>query len=95
MRIQDSLKFWRSKSGAEVDCVIEHRENIFPMEVKFSSLKNPKISRSMRSFIDAYRPEEFVFLNMSLEETVEVGRTLLLFATPVGLQAWLNRILKY
>ena len=92
--IQDSLKFWRSKSGAEVDFVIEHGGNIFPMEVKFASLKNPEISRSMRSFIDAYRPEEFVLLNMALEKTVEIGRTRLLFTTPVGLQAWLNRILQ-
>ncbi len=92
--IQDSLKFWRSKSGAEVDFVIEHGGGIFPVEVKFASLKKPEISRSMRSFIDAYRPEEFVLLNMALEETVDVGRTRLRFTTPFGLQAWLNRIMQ-
>jgi len=47
---QGSVKFWRSKSRAEVDFVIEHAGKTYALEVKSLALKEPKISRSSWSF---------------------------------------------
>lgn len=71
--LQSSLKLWRSKAGAEVDFVVEHAGHIFALEVKFASLKRPRLSRSARSFMEAYAPEKFAVVNMTLEQTIEVG----------------------
>jgi len=88
--MQDHVKFWRSKAGAEVDFVIEKGEKIYALEVKCSFLKEPRIGKSARSFIDAYRPERFAILNMVLEQKIEIGYWPVSFITPRGLQEWLD-----
>lgn len=90
--LQSSLKFWRSKAGAEVDFVIEHAGEIYGLEVKYSSLKQAKLNRSARSFIEAYVPKEFSVLNMALEQTVELAGMDVRFITPCGLSQWLAGI---
>jgi uncharacterized protein len=62
-----AIHFWRSKAGGEVDFVVEQAGKIMALEVKAAALDRPRLSRSARSFIDAYRPEQFVVLNRSLE----------------------------
>lgn len=47
------LKYWRTKSGAEVDFVFEEGSSITAVEVK-SYLNNNSVEKSMRSFIDNY-----------------------------------------
>ena len=47
-------KHWRSKTKAEVDFIIENEAEIVPIEVKLRS--NNKIGRSLRSFIETYKP---------------------------------------
>ena len=89
---QSSLKFWRSKAKAEVDFVIEHTGKTYALEVKFASLRKPKISRSDWSFIEAYKPEEFIVLNMTLEESMIFKETRVNFMTPYGLPHWLANI---
>jgi predicted AAA+ superfamily ATPase len=49
-------KYWRTKSKAEVDFVIEKENEIIPVEVKLQ-LDTDKIERSMRSFINQYHPK--------------------------------------
>ena len=44
-----ALRYWRTKSKAEVDFIIEPQGNQVPVEVK-STLKKPTITRSFRSF---------------------------------------------
>jgi len=48
------LFYWTSKSDAEVDFILEHENNIFPVEVKSGISKNIK---SLRSYADKYKPE--------------------------------------
>src|SRR5204863_5091970 len=55
----DGLSFWRSKSGAEVDFVVEHQGRLLGLEVKAGSSRGT-VSRSARSFIEAYQPEQFL-----------------------------------
>lgn len=92
--LQSSLNFWRSKARAEVDFVIGHAGDIYGLEVKFSSLKQAKLSKSARSFIAAYTPRKFAVLNMALEQAVKVDGTDVSFITPYGLPQWLAGIFK-
>ncbi len=49
-------KYWRTKSKAEVDFVVEKDNTIIPIEVKINA-EPGRIKRSMRSFIESYKPE--------------------------------------
>jgi predicted AAA+ superfamily ATPase len=79
------IRFWRSKAGGEVDFVIEEAGKIMAMEVKAADLERPGLSRSARSFIDAYHPEKFMILNPSLETTLTIDNCQIDFQTPVTL----------
>ncbi len=85
-----TTRFWRSKAGAEVDFIIEYGGKISGIEVKFKNLAKPGLSRSSHSFIDAYSPQRFALLNLSIEEKVRQGGTEVSFITPATLPAWLK-----
>lgn len=48
------LKYWRTKSKAEVDFIIEQEQKIIPIEVKYSSQRT--IGKSLYSFIEKFNP---------------------------------------
>lgn len=51
------IHYWRTKQGAEVDFVLKTDfETIIPIEVKYRNVKDLSLSRSYRSFLDAYQP---------------------------------------
>lgn len=52
---QWGLFYWRAKGGAEMDFVLVHGDRRIGVEVKAG--RRVRISRSTRSFIDAYGPE--------------------------------------
>ncbi|MBS3774104.1 MAG: ATP-binding protein [Bacteroidales bacterium] len=54
------VKFWRNKSKAEVDFIVEVKGEIIPVEVKLSSTK---ISRSLQAFIKMYSPKRCFVVN--------------------------------
>lgn len=55
-------KYWRTKSRAEVDFVIEKDNEIIPIEAKLSA-EQGKIERSLHSFIEAYKPKTAVVVS--------------------------------
>jgi len=63
------VKYWHTKVGAEVDFIIEKSGNLILIEVK-GDLKQPKITRSMNSFIERYSPKEAYILTLNLDEKV-------------------------
>jgi len=73
------LNFWRTKDKAEVDFIIERGPDIIPVEVKYSSFKDVKITRSMRSFIKKYEPPEAYIINLDLKKSINIGKTRLTF----------------
>jgi len=77
-----TIYFWRSKAGAEVDFVVEQAGGIMAIEIKSADLDRPRLSRSGRSFIAAYRPEKFMILNRSLEATLTIDDYSVDFLTP-------------
>lgn len=87
---QSTVKFWRSKSGAEVDFVIEHGQRLYGVEVKASALKQPKLGRPARSFIEAYRPDGFAVVNLELEHSSRMEHCDVSFIPPHALPEWLS-----
>ena len=82
----DAIHFWRSSSQAEVDFVVLRGERLIAVEVKASHMKKPKVSRSLRSFIDAYKPHRVLVVNTGLEEKMLIGETPVHFILGTGLR---------
>jgi predicted AAA+ superfamily ATPase len=72
---KDRLHYWRTRSGAEVDFVVDAGQSLYAIEVKAASMAEPRLSRSARSFIEAYRPAEFLVLNATLDRSDKIGST--------------------
>ena len=87
-----SLHFWRTKDNAEVDFVVNFGKNILPVEVKYKKFKQPKIERSLRSFIKKYNPRKAIIVNLNLKETLEVGETEVIFLTFWELSEFMKKI---
>jgi predicted AAA+ superfamily ATPase len=63
------LRYWRTKSKAEVDFIVEDQNEIIPVEVK-THLNQIAVARSFRSFLDKYSPSRgFVASNSLLKKT--------------------------
>lgn len=69
------VNHWRTKDKAEVDFVIHKPSTTIPVEVKFSHLKKKSISRSFRSYINRYKPEKAIVVNLSLDEQLVLNGT--------------------
>jgi predicted AAA+ superfamily ATPase len=77
----DSILYWRSTSGAEVDFILRKSDSLSAIEVKAGTLKRPGITRSLRSFIQAYKPDNVIVLNDTLQERARLGENTILFDT--------------
>lgn len=88
------LHFWRTTDKAEVDFVISRMNDPIAIEVKFSGLKRPSITRSLRSFIDKYNPAEAWVVNLTLDGTMILGTTNIRFIPFVNLRDLLRRLVK-
>ncbi len=70
IEVAPDIKYWRTKSKAEVDFIIENEQNVYPIEVKYVSRKI--IGKSLYSFIDKFHPRNCIVLTKDYlgEETV-------------------------
>jgi len=80
-----TIRYWRSKSKAEVDFVIEYAGKLYAIEAKYTSFKKPELNRSAHSFIEAYKPDRFIMLNLALDYDLDVRGTKVSFCTPYAL----------
>ena len=55
LELFSDIKYWRTKSKAEVDFVVEKQGNIIPIEIKYFSKET--IARSFYSFIEKFQPK--------------------------------------
>ncbi|EKE20717.1 MAG: hypothetical protein ACD_7C00502G0007 [uncultured bacterium] len=74
-----NLGFWRTLDKAEVDFIINDGNHPLPIEVKYSRLKKPQMTRSMGNFIKAYSPSEAWVINLTLETEIRVKDTTVKF----------------
>jgi predicted AAA+ superfamily ATPase len=88
------VRYWRSRSGAEVDFVVERAGRLLGVEVKAGRLARTTLSRSSRSFIEAYEPPEFWVLNAELVAEERIGPTRVRWmrwtALPEEVEGWLE-----
>ena len=89
---QSDIKFWRSKSGAEVDFIIEHSGKTYAIEVKAGEMKMPTVRKSIHSFLSAYPVERMAVLNTSLEQTINKNGMTVEFIIPEHLPEWLSEV---
>ena len=75
----EDLRYWRTLGHAEVDFILKQNDRILPVEVKYSSLKSPKIDRSFKSFITAYQPPRAVVLTKGFWGKVKFAGTDIVF----------------
>lgn len=73
------INFWRTKSQAEVDFVVEKDGKLIPIEVKFTSAKRKVIGKSLFSFIEKYKPEKAIVTASDFYEKRTVGKTKVYF----------------
>lgn len=71
--------FWRTKGKSEVDFIIDSGRYVIPVEVKYQKLKKPKITKSLRSFINRYHPEKALIVNLEMDAMIELNRTKVYF----------------
>jgi uncharacterized protein len=71
------VKYWRTKSKAEVDFVIEIGKKLIPIEVKYSSKRI--IGKSLYSFIEKFEPEKAIILTKDLLAEEKIKNCQILF----------------
>jgi hypothetical protein len=87
-----TIRYWRSKAGAEVDFVVEHQGRVLACEAKAGDARG-RLSRSMHSFIEAYSPERLLVVNRASHPDQRVGETLVQFLRPWELHRVVRELL--
>ena len=71
-------KYWHTKSGAEVDFIMEKENKLIPIEIK-SLLKKTVVTKSFFSFVDKYKPKKGYVLSLDFEDTKKIQKCAILF----------------
>ncbi|MDO8657369.1 MAG: ATP-binding protein [Candidatus Levybacteria bacterium] len=72
IKSKHSIKYWRTKSKAEVDFILEKDKEIIPIEVKLKA--NEKIGKSLYSFVESYKPKRaFVVSYKGNKKSVKIN----------------------
>jgi len=74
-----SINYWRTVAKAEVDFVLRIKDETVPIEVKFQSLTEPKVSKSLRSFIESYKTKRAVVVTKDYWDQIDINNTKVLF----------------
>lgn len=59
------VRYWRTQAGAEVDFILVSGMKLTPIEAK-ATIKRPAITKSFRSFIEQYNPEQAYVISQKL-----------------------------
>ena len=73
IRLRKKVKYWRTKSGAEMDFLIEENNEIIPIEVKIGGSK--AIGKSFYSFLETYRPKRAIVITLNEFSKNKVNNT--------------------
>lgn len=77
----NGIHYWRTKSGAEIDFIVDFGRKMMPIEVKYAEFNQPVIPRSFYSFIEKYKPEKCLIINKNLKASLKVNDSKILFMT--------------
>lgn len=81
-----SIHFWRTRDNAEVDFVLQTGLNVVPVEVKYSKLEKPELSRSFKSFLAAYKPSHAYLIHLGGKMETKIESTVVRFLPYYALQ---------
>ena len=69
-----AIHFWRTQSGAEVDFILyKNQDCVIPIEVKFRTMNSATITRSFRSFVEAYQPRYGFFITKDFNQKITIN----------------------
>ena len=71
------LNYWRTKSKAEVDFIIQKNGQIIPVEIKYSF--SPSIGKSFYSFIEKFSPQRGYILTQGFCDIKKIKNTKIYF----------------
>ena len=80
-----TINFWRTQDKAEVDFVLNFGNIYIPVEVKYSLIKKPAVSRALLSFIKKYKPPRAFVVNLGSDDILKIGNTEVIFMPFYGL----------
>lgn len=86
----DSIRYWRTRGGAEIDFIVERPNRTIAIEVKLGALQQPRVPRGARTFARLYRPDLLVVVNAALRADAEVDGVPVRFCRPWDLAALLK-----
>ena len=66
-------KYWRTKSGAEIDFVIEEHDGLVPIEVKLGGSR--ALGKSFYSFIETYKPKRALVVTLDEFSKTKINGT--------------------
>jgi len=67
-----SIHYWRTKSGAEVDFVIDSGREVIPVEVKYGNIARPFLPKNLEGFAEKNKPKRCYIINGSLSAMHEL-----------------------
>lgn len=90
-----TIHFWRTQSGAEVDFILyKNADCIIPIEAKYRPMDSPVVTRSFRSFIDAYQPRIGFFITKNYNKKITVNNCEVHFVSFSRLETMLEMLTK-
>lgn len=75
----EEIRYWRTLGQAEVDFILKHPDKVIPVEVKYSPMKSPEINRSLKNFINIYKPPRALVLTKGFWGKAKVDDTEIAF----------------
>jgi len=75
----ETINYWRTIAKAEVDFILRLNEQIIPIEIKYQTFKQPKVSKSLRSFIKTYKPKRAMVVTKDFWNRTKIENTDVMF----------------
>ncbi len=84
-KINEKLHYWRTLAKAEVDFIIQLDDaSVVPVEVKALRLQKPAVSRSFHNFIQQYKPNQGIVINLNYVGQTEINGCKITFIPPMA-----------
>jgi hypothetical protein len=73
--IDEEIYYWRTKSGAEIDMIIQKEGQLIPVEIKSGTINIGTLTKSFYSFLNFFSPKKAVFINKDKFGIIQVNKT--------------------
>ncbi|MCL0042624.1 hypothetical protein M1N07_03010, partial [Thermodesulfovibrionales bacterium] len=55
--------------------IVDFGREVIPIEAKYKKMNKPRVERSMKTFIEKYKPKESWVVNLNFEKEIEIEKT--------------------